>query len=75
MDGESEGRMLDAHLRLVILAESLRGMGTVATNGGTNVYGLTPDQAVSLLGAFLSYAGREAQAIANAMEGILDSPN
>lgn len=75
MDGESEERMLDAHLRLVVLAESLRGMGTVAINDGMNVYGLTPEEAVRLLGAFLAYAGREAQTIADAMESTLDSLN
>lgn len=73
MDGESEERMWDAHLRLVVLSESLRGMGAVATNEGMNVYGLTPHQAVKLLGAFLTYSGREAQAIADAMESTLDS--
>ena len=75
MDGELEERLLGTHLRLVVLAESLRGMGTVAINDGMNVYGLMPDQAVRLLGAFLSYTGREAQAIADVMESILDSPN
>lgn len=75
MDEELEERMLGAHLRLIMLAESLRGMGTVAINDGMNVYGLMPDQAVRLLGAFLAYAGREAQAIADVMESTLDSQN
>ena len=73
MDEEPEERLWDAHLNLVLLTENLRGMGTVVINDGMNVYGIKPEQAVRLLGTYLTYAGREAQTIADAIESVLDS--